>query len=185
MKQKFWLLAVLFFVQMSFSQENSTDEDFGRHELKINALYLVLEAFEISYEYNVSQNTSLGLSLAFPFNDSMAYDNLHNSTTFMANPYFRVFFGKKPAQGFFVEANAALSSINIINFDNFYNPNSFIYGRTRIEKEFGLGLGIAAGGKFVLNDKFVAELYAGLGRYLNQDSLGYPRLGINLGYRFN
>jgi hypothetical protein len=186
MKNYFLLVALISFSFIGFSQESTNTEDnFGRNEIKINALYLVLEALEISYERNTSKNTSLGVSVFVPFKKYEFYDNIHYSYSFMANPYFRVFFGKKPAQGFFVEANAALTSLQVYYYDSLYNPNGYFLGRTRRETEFGFGLGIAAGGKFVLNDKFVAEIYGGLGRYLNQDSLGYPRLGINLGYRFN
>jgi hypothetical protein len=184
MKQKFWLLAVLFIAQISFSQDNTTDEAFGRHEIKINGLNLVLEAFEINYEHNLSTQTSLGLGMIIPFNSDKYSGDFVYDFSFMANPYFRVFFGKKPAQGFFVEANGSLASLNVYYYD-FFNQNGAFWNTTRKETEFAFGLGIAAGGKFVLNDKFVAEIYAGLGRYLNQESLGYPRLGINVGYRFN
>ncbi len=102
----------------------------------------------------------------------------------MVNPHFRVFFGKKPAQGFFVEANTALASLKTDQYKNI-NNNFGSYAILEKNNEFSFGMGIAVGGKFVLNDSFVLDVYGGLGRFFGNDSMeAYPRLGINLGYRF-
>ena len=112
MRTKFWVISTLLFAFNTNAQDEKKDtNDFGRNEIKINSLYLLAEVFEVSYERNISNHSSLGVSLFVPFNDDIDY-------SYMVNPHFRVFFGKKPAQGFFVEANAAFASLNEYKYEN-------------------------------------------------------------------
>lgn len=184
--KNYFLIFFLFCLSYSgLSQKSSyAEDDFERHEIKINTLYFVLEAVELCYEGNLSKNTSLGVSMFIPFNSIESPVSIKYNYGFTVNPYFRYFFGKKPAQGFFIEANAAMSSLEVNNYYSIYNPNGFYNSNTAKEKEFGFGLGAAVGSKFVIDDQIVIDVYAGLGKYLTQDGLGYPRLGINVGYRF-
>ena len=49
----------------------------------------------------------------------------------------------------------------------------------------GLGLGAAAGAKFLTKNNLIGEVYGGVGRVFGDNSLGaYPRFGITLGKRF-
>jgi hypothetical protein len=159
-------------------EEKKETTDFGSNEIKINSLYLLVEVFEISYERNITNHSSLGVSLFIPFKDDIDYN-------YMVNPHFKVFFGKKPAQGFFVEANAAFASLNKYKYEgNLLSSYSYSYDRVKTS-EFTFGMGIAVGCKFVLNDSFVLDVYGGLGRFFNSEIIeAYPRFGISLGYRF-
>ena len=103
---------------------------------------------------------------------------------FMLTPYYRLFFGKKRAAGFFIEGNAAVFSgdygrDNYEDFEGGFNSDS--------SNETGFGLGFAIGGKLISKSNWTGELLLGLGRTLiNEDktSEAYPRLGISIGKRF-
>jgi hypothetical protein len=179
MKNKFLTIVLFTILQTTFSQ-NTTNEDvtFNKNEFKINAGYLIGGIFEITYEGNINKNTSFGVSFLVPYDEDI------DDIKFMINPFSRIFFGKKPAQGFFIEINGAIASIENTTYT--YNPNTF-GSNSKTEQTTNIGLGIAVGGKFVLNESFVVDVYGGLGRFLNSekgDIQAYPRLGVNLGYRF-
>ena len=177
MKKISYIIFLLLFVIHVNAQENKPVTDFGKNEIKLNAAYLLAGGFELTYERNLSDFKSVGLAVLVPFEEDTFLD-----LNYMINPYFRFFFGNKPAQGFFVEGNASLASYSSVYY-TFIDENNNMF--KEIKDEFGLGLGIAVGGKFVLREQFVVEIYGGLGRYLNDIYYwGYPRLGITLGYRF-
>ncbi len=139
--------------------------DPGKNELKINAVYLLAGYPEISYERILGEETAVGLSVGFGLDDSFGLN-------FGMFPYYRLFFGKKQAAGFFVEGNGAL-------YSEPWNGGE--------SAKTGAGLGLALGGKFLTKGGWVAELYLGAGRnFLNTDdlSVAYPRFGIQIGKRF-
>jgi len=89
---------------------------------------------------------------------------------YIFTPYYRFFFGKKYAAGFFLEGNAAVFNEDYLN-----------------STETGFGLGFGLGGKFLTKSNWTGELLIGLGRTLmNSDktSEAYPRIGISFGKRF-
>lgn len=171
------LLTLLFigFLNSLYAQEKA--DSLRNNEIKINVAYpLLAEIFEISYENILNEESALGFSLAFAFSDVQQY-------RFLAIPYYRIYFGKKRAAGFFFEANAAIFSAE----DYYYDYSSF----TSVEEDASVhfGLGIAIGGKFVTKNGTIVDLVLGLGRNLTNDddfsSLEtYPRLGISFGKRF-
>ncbi len=141
--------------------------DPGKNELKINAVYLLAGYPEITYERILGEESSVGMSVGFALDESFGLN-------FGMFPYYRLFFGKKRAAGFFVEGNGALYS------EQLDLP-------TGEATKTAAGLGLALGGKFLTKGGWVAELYAGAGRnFLNTDDLSavYPRFGIQIGKRF-
>ena len=139
----------------------------ANNELKINAVYLLAGFPEFSYERILGEETAAGVSVGFALDDSFGLN-------FGMFPYYRLFFGKKRAAGFFVEGNGAL-----------YSESLDLDGRDT--SKLGAGVGLAIGGKFLTKGGWVAELYAGAGRnFVNTDDLSaaYPRFGIHIGKRF-
>lgn len=148
-----------------FSQSES-------NEFKINILYTALGAPELSYEKVLSDNSSIGASLAFSVDSKENMD-----LRFGITPYYRMFFGQKRAAGFFIEANSMV--INYIDSITYTNNSTTYNTKT------GFGLGAAAGAKFLTKNNLIGEVYGGLGRVFGDNSLGaYPRFGITLGKRF-
>ncbi len=162
--------------------QNDSDQvvNIEKNEIKLNALFLLLGTFEASYERNLSENSSIGMSVLIPF----AREYLDTDMDYYASPYYRVFFGKKHAAGFFLEGFGMLNSIRT---SYSYYPNSGTYGNFESTTDFALGLGL--GGKWFTKGGFVFEINGGFGRNLfnatNEDAVTFVgKLGFNLGYRF-
>lgn len=165
------------------AQEDSTP-DFPRNEFKGNALFLILGSFELTYERLINEESGLGVSVNVPFvKDDW---DLNVSVT----PYYRYYFGNKPAAGFFAEGFAMLN-----NFREYYSEfvgdwnsgtGSWNYG-SKTQTDIALGIGI--GGKWISKKGVLLELNAGVGRnifgggvYGDYEFVG--RGGITVGYRF-
>ena len=177
MKKLFNLLFLSSFL-FGFAQEKETT-DFKRNELKINALMLVAGAFEITYERLLNEESAVGVSLFVPYDNTI-------DTNFSLSPYYRFYFGKKPAAGFFAEG---FGMLNNFEYSNYLSNN----GSTPIYTEgnatdFALGFGL--GGKWITKKGFVFEINSGIGRNLfntkskDSDIQIVGRGGISLGYRF-
>ncbi|WP_396602912.1 DUF3575 domain-containing protein [Algibacter sp. R77976] len=181
------LVSVLFSVSM-FSQESIENEmqleNFN--ELKVNMTNLIIfKWFDVAYERTINEEASFGISFLTKIGSDKGDDNagLDEYRTFSITPYYRHFFSKKYAQGFFVEGFAMIHS----GEDEFYNFNdidpdsSYTY-----EKYTDLAIGVSTGAKFITKRGFIAEIYLGIGRdMLGQSDIEIVgRGGIALGYRF-
>lgn len=176
------IIAVLVFssIVTSNAQEQETSntsdiEYFGKHEVKINAIMLVIGAVEVGYEYLLNEASGLGVN-AFAAYD----DDVKDEIEYYISPYYRYYFGKKYAGGFFLEGFGMFNRINRdIDFLFDDNVDNFV-------TDFALGIGL--GGKWITKGGFFGEVNYGIGRNLfnNAESeLDYvPKFGINVGYRF-
>ena len=187
MKKAYLVLLVTVLFSMSvFSQKNvenaKTSENFN--ELKINMTNLIgFKWFDVGYERTINEESSFGVSfltrIGSDRNDSEGLDEYR---TFSITPYYRQFFSKKHAQGFFVEGFAMLHSgeDEMYNFNEIDQMSSYSN-----EKYTDLAIGVSAGGKFVTKRGFIAEIYLGIGRdMLGQSDIEVVgRGGIALGYR--
>jgi len=161
---------------LGFRQEKEPI-DFKRNELKGNALFLVLGAVELTYERLITDDSGLGVSLFFISEDEF-------ESSFSLTPYYRAYFGKKLAAGFFVEGFSMINTgISNISYRSDNNGNLLIIDRDRFT-DFALGFGL--GSKWVHKRGFTFEINAGIGRNLFSDESPevVPRGGITLGYRF-
>lgn len=187
--KKLITLLVLLSMQFSFSQEKPKDSipDFRKNEIKINALFLILGAFEGTYERSINEESAVGASVTF------LLDNENDiNTAFALSPYYRLYFGKKPVSGFFVEGFGLYSVINYDNSYYTYDPNNSGYYIESTDKVSAFALGIGLGGKWYTKSNILFEINAGIGRNLSISSDNpnndYSRItgkfGINIGYRF-
>ena len=180
--KKLFVLICLTSSLFGFSQEKETIA-FKRNELKGNALLLVLGAGEFTYERLLNEESGVGASLFF------SYDDQYN-TKFSLTPFYRFYFSKKPAAGFFVEGFGMLNSYTQETY--YYEYEDFPPYKTieTITKDnttdFALGFGL--GSKWITKKGFLFEINAGVGRNLfnskNTDNEMVGRGGITLGYRF-
>lgn len=179
------LLFTITLISVSFSQaqenETSTQNITKKQEVKINSISLIgFKWLDVSYEYLINKESSFGVAALISFNDNEGLDAYRTSSL---TPYYRRYFSKGFAKGFFVEAFGML---------NTYKKNSYYYGSNNISSKSltNFALGVSTGGKFVTKNGFVAEVYLGLGRNLANNSKNYfdneivGRGGISLGYRF-
>ncbi|MGV8964507.1 MAG: DUF3575 domain-containing protein [Candidatus Saccharimonadaceae bacterium] len=183
MKKITAILSIFILTSMFCLKAQDNDVLTNRHELKLNLGSSVFLAFpEVSYEYILSEDMSVGAAVGFGFDtqDSDAY-------SFRATPFLRWFFSRsqQPATGFFLEANSAVGS-----------QDSYVYKSTsgntsdwENKSTFTAGLGLAIGWKYLSKNNWTGELFGGLGRNFvydknNEDVSLYPRIGVSIGKRF-
>ncbi len=168
-------LLFCFFLIQGMAQDES-EKDFGRHELKLNLVNLiVLENVELNYEYVAGDDFTVGLAVNYWWDDFSEFD-------FIFFPNARFYPGHSDAgTGFFTEL-----SIPIFGFqdEECFFSNSFSTCST--ENKVGIGVGVAAGYKFISKKGFVGEIFIGIGRSFDDFApvSFIPRLGVTFGKRF-
>ncbi len=182
MKKTFFALIILLSVlNANAQQENDSIASLyeKQNEVKLNGIMLLLGALDLTYERNLNQESSLGISFFTTYDN----ENLDADLNYYVSPYYRIFFGKKYAAGFFIEGFGMLNSIDREITSNI-NGN-FITNEETVT-DFALGFGL--GGKWVTKSGFVFELSGGIGRNLFKNDYDESSLvgkfGFNLGYRF-
>lgn len=166
------LLSVLFLSFFSLKAQEDTPE--RQNEVKLNALFLVLGGFEGTYEYLLNEESGVGVSLFLPIDDEL------DGINYYISPYYRMYFGKKYATGFYLEGFGMLNSTVVEN----YNEFTFEYDDENVT-DFALGIGI--GGKWLTNRGLLGEIGLGVGRNLfnsHEDNDFVGKIGITIGYRF-
>ena len=176
MKKLLALLCLMVF-NFGYSQEKET-ASFYKNEIKGNALFLVLGAVEVTYEHLLNEDSGFGVSLFFANKEDF-------DTNFSLTPYYRAYFGEKPAAGFFVEAFSMVSTGENGSYTGYdYNTDTSNYVEGEKYTDFALGFGL--GSKWIHSRGFTFEINAGIGRNLlgsySPEIVG--RGGITLGYRF-
>jgi len=180
--KKLLLFLCLSFATFGYSQEEN-QINFPKNEIKGNALFLVAGALEVTYEKLLNEESGLGVSLFVSYDENI-------NTKFSLTPYYRFYFGKKPAAGFFVEGFGMLNSYTqetyYYAYEDFPPYNTLETVIKDNTTDFALGFGI--GSKWVTKKGFLFEINAGVGRNLfNSSETDYEivgRGGITLGYRF-
>lgn len=178
--KKIILSAILFFVSLSFFAQEKEPE---QKELKINMSNLIgFKWLDASYEQLLSDESSFGVGALVSLDNQV--EAIDSYRTFSITPYYRQFFSTKYAQGFFVEAFTMLHSGK--DYSYLYADFPPYMSSEIVNNYTDLAVGISVGGKWVTKRGFVAEVYAGIGRdLLNQSpSEVVGRGGISIGYRF-
>ena len=176
MKKMLVLLCLTSFV-FAQSQEKET-ATFKKNEVKGNGIFLVLGAAEFTYERILNEDSAVGASLFFASKNDF-------DTTFSFTPYYRAYFGKKPAAGFFCEGFGMLNTGKNGSYSEYDSVNDVYYDVKGTKfTDFALGFGL--GSKWIHRSGFVFEINAGIGRNLFDDNSPevVGRGGITLGYRF-
>lgn len=183
MKNKILVFLMFLGALNSFAQTDSISRNnFGKNELKLNAVMLLAGSFEPSYERNLSQESSVGISVLVPFDRN----NTDSDINYYVSPYYRIFFGQKYAGGFFLEGFGMLNSTKSETYEYIDDAFSSSWVKEEDVTDFALGFGL--GGKWMTKGGFVFEINGGVGRNLfNTDKNQYDfvgKIGFNLGYRF-
>ncbi|OSY87088.1 hypothetical protein WH52_13585 [Tenacibaculum holothuriorum] len=132
---------------------------------------LVMKTLEVSYEYYLTDKSSVGMSALFNFEKRSA-DFRYNEKN-MFTPYFRHYFTTNQNWNYFGEVflgiNSGEKEINGSYVD--YTDGA---------------LGVSIGSKYVSDGGFVVSAHAGVGRNMFSDNspILAPRIGLALGYRF-
>jgi len=181
MKKNFLLFIFLFaFCSMKAQAQSETDANSYQknNEIKLNLISPLMDAFEVGYERFLNKNSSLGIS-AFKVYEHSTNDDMN----YYISPYYRYYFGKKYASGFFAEGFGMFTSTDgkkIYEADNV----TFAEGKD----VYDLALGAGFGWKLVTKKGFVFEANAAYGKLVfNADKTDHDqviKLGLSVGYRF-
>lgn len=177
--KKICLLVALSLCVFSVKAQEHSQENQKKDEIKLNALFLVLGAFEATYEHALNEESSIGTSVFLPISEDV------ESVNYYVSPFYRLYFGKKYASGFFVEGFGMLNSTE--NYKYSFNETTFV-STDSIEDVTDFALGFGIGGKWITKRGFTLEILGGVGRNLfNSKGADYEIIGkggINLGFRF-
>ena len=178
MRTLFLILSIILMAQQGFAQKR-LGSDSKKNEVRLNTLYLPAGYPELTYERALGRKSAIGITAGgFIGSPGPNYATDMITSDFAFLPHYRYYFGKRITSGFFIENN-----INI--FYNEYDLGD--------ENGFGVGLGLAVGAKFNLNNNWSVDLVTGGGLNFQQEPCensyycfpdAYPRLGISLGKRF-
>lgn len=159
----------------------------SKNEIKLNAFSIIaLSSIDITYERILSDESAIGTSLyIYSGNSQDEIGEFYKS--FSITPYYRNYFSRGYAKGFFVEAFSMISSRKDSFYDYDYYDDSY-----EEKKKINFALGIAVGGKWVTKKGFIAEISIGIGRNLFQNNNDeyydeapvVGRGGISIGKRF-
>lgn len=162
-------------------------KDVPLNELKINLPLAIFGSYpEISYERVLNTDISVGAALG------ATLDKKRYPYTFMFMPHVRWFFGghnksmKQAGTGFFIEANLAAYTLPQY-WATMPDAGRGAEEYPSKESNAGVGIGLAAGWKFLSKHNWVGELFVGAGRNFVSNDDGhdaYPRVGLSIGRRF-
>jgi hypothetical protein len=179
MKKTLLVAVILFsFFSVKAQNENIVDPYQNNNEFKLNVVSPLSGAFEASYERHLDKKSSLGISFL------TVYDNtINKDLNYYVSPYYRRYFGKKYASGFFAEGFGMLTSID---GKKIYSADHSTFTENPNVTDGALGLGL--GGKWLTKSGFVFEINVGYGFLLfNADKTDHNivnKIGLNVGYRF-
>lgn len=169
----------MLFSIFAVNAQNYNSEIEKKNELKLNVIALASGSFEGTYERNLNEKSSLGVSLMAVFND-YSEDDLNYSLS----PHYRRYFGKKFASGFFLEGFGMLTNIDGKKVYDPIDNSKFTEG----SDVFDLSLGLGLGSKWVTKSGFIFEVNVAMGKLLfNADKTDHDhvaRFGLHVGYRF-
>jgi hypothetical protein len=179
MKNKFLAFIILCaFYSLNAQEKTDTNSYQKNNEIKLNLISPLFGAVEVGFERHLNKNSSLGIS-AF-----IVYDNKENEDlNYYISPYYRYYFGKKYASGFFVEGFGMLTSID---GKKIYAADNVTFTENKDVYDVALGAGL--GYKLVTKKGLVFEANAAYGKLLfNADKTDHTivaKFGLSVGYRF-
>ena len=179
--KKVLVVVCLSLFAFGYSQEKEKIS-FPKNEIKLTAAFLIAGAFDVSYERIINEESAFGTSLFIAIESEI-------ENKFMLTPYYRYYFGKKPAAGFFAEGFGSINSYEGYEWkDNYDSVNNYYFSSSKYVERTDFALGFGLGGKWITKKGFVFEINAGIGRNLfNSKDTDYDiigRGGISFGYRF-
>lgn len=178
--KKFLLALMLFSFFAGNAQNDTINPSEKKNEIKIDVIQPLLGgSIEAVYERILNKKSSLGVSALYMFNEKFDEDMNYSLT-----PYYRRYFGKKYAAGFFLEGFGMLSSIDGKKVYATEEREIFTEGAD----VYDLSLGIGLGSKWVTKSGFIFEANLGWGKQLfNADKTDHDqvlRYGFKVGFRF-
>ena len=165
------------------AQDQPSVQNYRQQEIKLNGLNSIFGIPEITYEHMLNRESSVGLSFAYSFTDRI-------NQNYILTPFYRLFFGKQPASGFFVEGGLMIWSEEELNFfprNPLLTDNRFFSNNNNLQNS--IGGEVAIGWKLIDPEGWHIEFVVGFSRsFINRDFVfdqTIPRIGISVGKRFS
>lgn len=183
--KKIFLAVIILFSFFVTQAQNKNDSIVNPYEKKneviLNAAQLLLfGSLDASYERHLNKKSSFGTSLFIVFNNEKSDEDLN----YYISPYYRRYFGKKYAAGFFIEGFGLISSIDGKKIYDTEEKLTFTENPDVID----LALGVGLGWKGITKSGFIYGANLGYGKLLfNADKTDHTivaKFGLNVGYRF-
>ena len=153
------------------SQETAT-ESVRMNDIMISPIELIAAPMlNVSYERLLNENSGIGIDYSMT----------------QISPYYRMYFGKKYASGFFVEGFVPVTMTKDTYYDYYVGPG-YNSSTQKEDNNTTVGIGVGFGGKWVARKNILFEASMGIARRFGMDEkydtaiTGKGMLGI--GYRF-
>lgn len=191
MKKNICILALTILgITRTYAQtEKSDSASERRNDVLISPIELIASPLlNISYERLIAENMGIGVNGMFYFKDKKEY---YDSGFSQISPFYRMYFGKKFASGFFVEGFVPITSTKEY-YTVYYSDETSYSFKNEEEKRTTVGIGIGLGGKWVTRNNIVFEVSGGIAKRFGSDKNTYYYDNDNLtakgmlgiGYRF-
>lgn len=175
------LFSGLFFSLAQTTEGTVTSE--RQNDIMLSPIELIAgPALNFSYERLLNADNGIGVNLAFLLEEA---DGLRSQIS----PYYRAYFGKKYASGFFVEGFVPITTSRDTNYSFvIHNSNGNVYSdtQTNTDNNTTFGVGVGFGGKWVAKKNIIFEASLGIARRFGDGNFdevtGKGMLGI--GFRF-
>lgn len=177
---KNFLLLIILLAFVSVNAQNEVEPNQKKNELKLNLVLPLGGTFEATYERILNNKSSIGITGLYVFDSAGSNDDMNYSIS----PYYRRYFSKKYASGWFVEGFGMLTSIDGKKIYTSEDHSEYTENPDVID--FALGAG--GGWKWVSKSGFLFEANVGYGGLLfnaeKTDHTIVARFGLSVGYRF-
>ncbi|MDB9911012.1 DUF3575 domain-containing protein [Flavobacteriaceae bacterium] len=177
MKHIYLVMGMLLPLVFVNAQNDTTGK---KNEVKLNLLFPLSGTFEATYERILNKKSSLGISFHAAYDSKKGDEDLNYSIS----PYYRRYFGKKYASGFFLEG---FTMLNSTDGKQIRDRNGILTSNEEPDV-IDMSLGIGLGNKWVTKKGFIYEVNVGYGKLLfNADKTDHDivaRFGFHFGYRF-
>ncbi len=170
------------------SQESTSSVSERKNDIMLDPITLIgAPAINISYERLLSEQFGVGFQ-AIQYLGNRNIDDDDDLSFGQYSPYFRMYFGRKYAAGFFVEAFVPITTTKYYEY-HYYSNDSGMYGyENREEKNVTTpGVGVGFGGKWLTRSNILFELSFGIARrFGNTDYTSdvTAKWMTGIGYRF-
>lgn len=180
MKKNYLLLTILFVTFFANAQSEVESNLYDKkNDVTINAIAAFNKTLNVSYERHLNNRSSLGI-----YYFHVLTNDTSNDMNYSISPYYRRYFGKKYASGWFVEGFGMLTSID--GKKVYTSEDHSIYTENPDVIDFAIGAG--GGWKWVSKSGFLFEANIGYGGLLfNADKTDHTivaKFGLSAGYRF-
>ena len=183
MKKPLLVLSLIFGIFAANAQE--TSETQRKNDILADPILLIaVPLANVSYERLISENKGIGV------NAMVVLDREDDRFT-QFSAFYRMYFGKKYASGFFLEGFIPVTTESNDIYEYHYDDINGYYYETTVKKGnfTTVGVGFGVGGKWVLKNNLVLEASGGIARRFgnrNNDYIGEVTGKImgGVGYRF-